>query len=175
MNDSIRKYLDVLNEIRDEDPENYKKLITQQFQNKVNINDFSVHTQASIDMVKLLYNDVVEKTMSSDSGNFIAQWLENNEYVFIVGITSKNEKIKKEDLVDVYEFIHLLIERLTQGKQIVTTPNKRSIKLLDKMFKIMKKHGISVDFQKQEIGNVLGGDTNDPLLHFYSVIIKAKR
>lgn len=119
------------------------------------------------------YPDVELQTMKSDSGNFLVQWFENNDIIAIVGIITKEGKILRKDYGDVLVFFDMLLDRLRQGKRMMTSPNLKSMKLVNKIDQIAKERGMNLNIEKSFVGNVVGGDHNDPELNFYQVVVTA--
>lgn len=107
------------------------------------------------------------KTMKSGSGNFVAQWYETADEIFLVGINTVQGKIRREDVGDLKRFIDMLISAMQGGKTLYTSPHKRSMQMLNGVKKKAEERGLN--FSMQQSDAVDFGDGTDPELQFYQV------
>ncbi len=106
------------------------------------------------------------KTMKSGTGNFVTQWYETPEEIFLIGINSKSRRLLKNDIEDVKTFINMLISAMQNGKTLITSPHKKSMQMLNNVQKIAEKRGLN--FSMDVSDSVSFGD-DDPELEFFQV------
>lgn len=165
--------MDIVSEVQSADHSEYDDTIISQFSPE-RAPGFLDMTQSSVDMFMDMYPNTKKHTKKSDSGNFYVQWLENDDTIAIVGIVARSGKITKEDYPDFLEFIDMLLDRLSYGKMVLTSPNRKSSALIDKIEKMAKDNrGMTLRIDSSPLGSVLGGDPNDPELDFDQVVITA--
>lgn len=95
-------------------------------------------------------NAVTEK---SDSGNLFMRYvLGRNQYMgkilCILGAVAKSGKMEKGDVEDMKKWIRKAIDYLKDGYTIMTSPNKLSSPLIEKIIKLAEKDGIELDIDK---------------------------
>jgi len=75
------------------------------------------------------------KVMKSDADNLIIKYAvdENKKTVYMVGLMAKSGKFKREDLPDYRLWINRLMDYLRDGYTMITTANKFSQKLIEKL------------------------------------------
>lgn len=161
--------MDIVHEVQDADASEYSDVVKSQFSDRAPRLD--TLTQQSNQNFLRFYPDAKLQTMKSNSGNFVVQWLENNAIVAIVGIITKKRRITQEDYPDLLEFFDMLLDRIRQGKTVMTSPNRKSIRLLDRIQSMAEKQGMRLNIKKDYVGNVAGGDISDPELDFHQITI----
>jgi len=173
MNNSIRKHIDIISEVQSADHSEYDDIIQSQFPPE-RAPRFLDTTQGSIDMFLNAYPDAEKYTKKSDSGNFYVQWLENDDVVAIVGIVSETGRMERKDYSDFLEFVDMLLEKLQNGKKVMTSPNRKSLLLINKIKKMAERaRDMTLHINSTALGSVLGGDPSDPELDFHQVVITA--
>jgi len=80
----------------------------------------------------------------SDNGNLIVRWCEGKNTSAILGIVAVSGKLKKSDLPDFKNWTDRIINKLKEGHTILTSPNKLSKPLLDKILQRAGKEGLNV-------------------------------
>ena len=106
------------------------------------------------------------KTMKSGTGNFVTQWYETPEEIFLIGINTKSRRLLKNDIEDVKTFINMLISEMQNGKTLITSPHKKSMQMLKNVQKIAERRGLN--FSMDVSDSVSFGD-DDPELEFFQV------
>ena len=106
------------------------------------------------------------KTMKSGTGNFVTQWYETPEEIFLIGINTKSRRLLRNDIEDVKTFINMLISEMQNGKTLITSPHKKSMQMLNNVQKIAEKRGLN--FSMDVSDSVSFGD-DDPELEFFQV------
>mgnify|MGYP000341221433 CR=1 FL=1 len=147
--------------------EEYDELTQKNFGNKspavVNL------AKQSKEALQTFYPNGKLKTMKSGSGNFVTQWYETSESIFLIGINTHSRKLLKADIEDVKTFIDMLITEMQNGKTLVTSPHKKSMQMLKNVQKIAEKRGLNFSMDVSD-GVSFGED--DPELEFFQVQAK---
>jgi len=112
----------------------------------------------------------IENIQKSDYGNVIVKWIENQSAIFLLGIISKTGRLKKDDIKDINIWLSDLADKIKDGKELYTSPNKVSEKLLDKVVSKLESQGIPII--KKESPSVSIGD--DPNLQWKNIVIKRR-
>lgn len=167
--ESIKTTLTKLDEIQDASDDEYEIPTRERFIKKTPAYDHA--TRAGINMFKRRYPDAKQRVMKSDSGNFVVKWLETDKLIAIIGLITNRGKLTREDMSDVYEFMDMLIDKVDSGVTVMTSPNRKSLAMIHKIKQRAEKQGISFNVEDEYIGNVMGGDPNDPELQFSQVTI----
>ena len=135
--------------------------------------NFAHKSQQVVDLAKqskqalqAFYPNGELKTMKSGTGNFVTQWYETPEEIFLIGINSKSRRLLKNDIEDVKTFINMLISAMQSGKTLITSPHKKSMQMLNNVQKIAEKRGLT--FSMDVSDSVSFGD-DDPELEFFQV------
>tara|TARA_Y100000389_G_scaffold145110_1_gene143584 strand:- start:2411 stop:2914 length:504 start_codon:yes stop_codon:yes gene_type:complete len=83
----------------------------------------------------LISMGLTPKIMKSDADNLIIKYAvdENKKIVYMVGLMAKSGKFKREDLPDYRLWIDRLMDYLRDGYIMITTANKFSQKLIEKL------------------------------------------
>lgn len=94
----------------------------------------------------------------TDSGNFIVKYYEmdnpskypmfsefsDKPIILLIGILSNNNKINRKDVPEIKELYNKLIDKFEDGFNLLTSPNKVSMKMLDSIIGQAKKRGINL-------------------------------
>lgn len=164
----LRHYIRLIDSMQATDPAEYQKTALDRFEKKAP--GYESAAEMSKSLVLSLYPNAKQYTEKSQSSNFIVQWIESEHEIFIVGLVTRLGKLTREDTADVYEAINKLIDKMQEGKTLITSPNMKSIRLLEKVKKIAADRGININIEIDYMGNAIGGDPNDPELQFNQVI-----
>ena len=75
------------------------------------------------------------KVMKSDADNLIIKYAndENKKIIYMIGLMAKSGKLKREDLPDYRLWINRLMDYLRDDYIMITTANKFSQKLIEKL------------------------------------------
>ena len=125
-----------------------------------------------IDMMEPMYDMIGDrKTIKSASGNFLAQYVEDNyDNLYLIGIASPSQKLRRGDVADFKDMVALLLSKLTSGKTRVTTPHENSMRMLDHVVREAKKQGIELDVEK----GMKSAFGNKPELRYQQVEVRAR-
>lgn len=124
----------------------------------------------SLEYAKSAYPNLKQKTMKSDDGKFIVSWLEDKNMVMIVGIMSEGGKLERSHYKDIQEFYEMLKTALKKGKTLITSPNKKSKRMLMKIVSKLEKDGLK--FEKIDMPAI---ESDDPEMSYSQVQIKMKK
>lgn len=91
-------------------------------------------------------------TMKSDSENLIVRWIDSDP-VIILGAVTITGKLNRGDILDLKIWINECIEKIEEGKTIITSPNQLSTPLIEKIIRLCEQKGIElyVDIQDTPI------------------------
>lgn len=169
MIESIKTTLIKLDEIQDASDDEYEIPTRERFIKKTPAYDEA--TRVPLEMFKRMHPDAKQRVMKSDSGNFVVKWMETDKLVAIIGLITNRGQLTREDMSDIYEFMDILIDKVDSGVTVMTSPNRKSLSMIHKIKQRAEKQGVSFNIKDQYIGNVMGGDLNDPELQFSQVTI----
>jgi hypothetical protein len=160
------------NEWKVTNTEKYISQINKFYQDEDFLEDILIGEEHACRMLGKSLKDIV--TYISDNENLIIRYVENEDTLCLLGLTTENGKILKNDLVDIYLFCDILIEKIENGKQMITFPNDVSEMLIDKMIKIAEKRNI---FLYKKSSNHMYKNINkdiDPKFAHYKMIVVKK-
>lgn len=125
-----------------------------------------------IDMMEPLYDLIGDrKTIKSASGNFLAQYVEDeDDNLYLIGVASPSQKLRREDVTDFKDMVALLLSKLTSGKTLVTTPHENSMRMLDHVVREAKKQGIELQVEK----GMKSAFGNKPELRYQQVEVRLR-
>ena len=86
-------------------------------------------------------------TEASTGGNLLVRYIDSEQGVFILGVVSKSGKMNKNDIKSYHKWVKELLILLKKGHPILSSPNKLSKPLLNKIITKAEKEGLNT---KQE-------------------------
>ena len=163
-----KRYFDIDDEVQEDvasaPSEEYDELTQKNFGDKSpEVVDLAKQSKQAL---QAFYPNGELKTMKSGTGNFVTQWYETPEEIFLIGINTKSRRLLKNDIEDVKTFINMLISAMQGGKTLITSPHKKSMQMLNNVQKIAEKRGLN--FSMDVSDGVSFGD-DDPELEFFQV------
>jgi len=169
---SYKRYFNVDDGIDDEVQEDVSSASGEEY-DELTQKNFGDKSPEVVDLAKqskqalqAFYPNGELKTMKSGTGNFVTQWYETAEEIFLIGINSKSRRLLKNDIEDVKTFINMLISAMQSGKTLITSPHKKSMQMLNNVQKIAEKRGLNFSMNVND--SVSFGD-DDPELEFFQV------
>lgn len=134
------KILIPYNEWKKSDTNRYIRQISNFYNDESFVEDILQGEKGAFYMVG---NDDV-KTLITDNENLIVRYVENESIICLLGLTTESGNILRSDLKEIYIFGEELLNKIEQGKTLITFPNDVSELLIDKMIEIGKKKGIEL-------------------------------
>jgi hypothetical protein len=136
------------------------------------LRDLSPGLSDMIDLMEPMYDMIGDrKTIKSASGNFLAQYVEDeDDNLYLIGVASPSQKLRREDVADFKDMVALLLSKLVSGKTLVTTPHENSMRMLDHVVREAKKQGIELQVEK----GVKSAFGNKPELRYQQVEVRAR-
>ena len=128
------------NEWKKSDTNRYIRQISNFYNDESFVEDILQGEKGAFYMVG---NDDV-KTLITDNDNLIVRYVENESIICLLGLTTESGNILRSDLKEIYIFGEELLNKIEQGKTLITFPNDVSELLIDKMIEIGKKKGIEL-------------------------------
>ena len=138
--------------------------------------------RAFFDDENLWQNAIQSRDMLAGEGNvetvktvndFYAQWIESDDMIYLIGIISNNPSrtITRADYADLLPLITKLKTKMIEGKNLLTSPNLVSGKMLDNIIRKIEKEGYTVDVT--ELGRM---DVKDsPFFKFKTVMVAVEQ
>ena len=91
------------------------------------------------------------KTEKSDNGNLIIRWIDTQDTIYFLGIITKSGRLKPSDMSDIRDWINYFVEEISSGKNLMTSPNELSKKILDKVITRLEKNGVNLNIQSSGV------------------------
>lgn len=113
------------------------------------------------DMDRMAERDIGVKPeiIKSDSGNVFVKFIEGEDKILLLGIISKTGKMTKEDIPDMIEMYDILIEKINNGKDVYTSGNNNSMKLIKGLIRRAKQNKINLKYDEE--GEIAFGDIDE--------------
>ena len=172
MNSILQTIHNVVNEAKDVSPKVYSELETDFLVNKKGVPELDQMAKMSKEYGKRILGQHREVTIESDDGNMVASWLENDDMIMLIGILSRSGRMTKDNYKEVLDFLDYLEVAFDKGKTLMTSPNKRSEKMLNNFIKRMKEKGKTLKVDVLHDNMRFGEDENDPELSYKSLTVK---
>lgn len=84
------------------------------------------------------------KTLKTDNGNLIVRWGEGNNNFIILGAVTKTGKLNRYDIIELKDWIELVIEKIENYYTIYTSPNELSEPLVKRIISLCEKRNIDI-------------------------------
>jgi hypothetical protein len=131
----------------------YEKMLTEAIQSTDNEYYDAVEKHYNKNLVQMIKSQdkmaemmfgVSIQTYKTEDGSLIVRYINLEEAVVILGIVSVPGVFKTNYMKDLFRWIDQIIEKLKEGKTLITSPNKLSEPLLKQIIKKAERKGVKL-------------------------------